>query len=200
MKLLFLALTFLGAIISNGNCASVVVPSQQASRLDSFKEAYLRQIVETEKFMQRELEDIRSTLGEEAYKNATSMIESFPPEQINIQFLKAIFGAIKIGAKSISSKAAAIKISHLQEFEKLLAANTNPSWRSDELEKNIPGYKAEIDSLRLEKINPLCWETIMKELPAKISAEKENSLKFAAAIECIKNIIMTLGQWSDPYK
>ncbi len=91
VKLLFLALTFLVAIISNGNCASVMVmPSQQAPRLGSLKEAYLRQIEETEKFMQRELEDIRSTLGEEAYKNATSMIESFPPEQINIQFLKAI--------------------------------------------------------------------------------------------------------------
>lgn len=203
MKLFSLALIFLSAIVSSGNCASVAVMPSQGHKLGSFKEAYLRQIEETEKFMQKELENIKSTLGESAHKDATSMIESLASEQINIPFLKAIFDAIEIGAKSVAGKDSprqAPPLSHTQQFESLLLKNTTPSWDLKELEKNIHGYRAEIDELRLEKINPLSWETIMKELPAKINAEKENSLKVAAAIECIKYVIRILSQWSDPYQ
>ncbi len=150
MKLLFLALTFLSAIISSGNCAAIAVKSP--SRSDSLNETYLKQTQEIDRFKKKELEDIRSTLGEEAYKNANSIIESFPSEQITISFLKAVFDAIKIGAKSVAGKAApAAKTTHLQEFEKLFAANTSPSWGLKEIETNIPGYKAEIDKVSFKK-------------------------------------------------
>ncbi len=197
MKLLFLALTFLGGIISNGNCATAVMrpPVTKSDSMASVKSAILREAAETADYTQRELEDIKSTLGGDAYNSACEIIGGMQQSTINKSTLSPVFNSIKQGASQKSPS-----LTNLQKFENAFKANSSPSWGLSELKANIPDFDSLIASLNIETIDSEFWEMVIKSLPAEMRKSKDNKAKFQTAKNIIEDSMKAYAQLDFDYK
>ena len=197
MKILFWSVIVFSSLVSSSVCASVVVDRRPSQVEEVPSQKYLAEISKEDRkieiFIQEQLEIIRNSYGHDACDAAITILSSIPEER-NQVVLQAIFDAIKVGAKSSQGKSLPVKITQLQEFEKIFKDNSTPSWGLEELQKNIPGAKDEIDALRLDKLNPDCWDVIEQDLAKKIEKGNDNKQKFSIAMDTIKGGIEMFSQ------